>query len=134
MRSGFKPYYPEFSFHTWGQNDYTHILSIWEFIPNYTGQRLHMAFWQELFCVIWALMQAKTHSNYLGINYLITHIGYANYLCDHFGPHGSGSLSFGNRLATLLAVELLRHLGHKFTNLQHHFRQPIFNKRQKNTG
>ena len=36
------------------QNDYTHFFFYLR-IPNYTGHLLHRAFWQEFFCVIWAL-------------------------------------------------------------------------------
>ena len=68
------------------KNDYTDthtyiyiFFIIWELIPNCTGHLLHMAFWQEFFCVIRTPMEVLcvnatiTHSNCLGMNFPITH-------------------------------------------------------------
>ena len=63
----------------WGKSDYTHIFIICELISKYTGHLLHMAFWQEFFCVIRAPMKvfsanaSITHINCLGMNFPITH-------------------------------------------------------------
>ena len=45
---------PDFQEYNGAQNDYTQTLSLGKCFPNCTGHLLHKAFWQELFCGIWA--------------------------------------------------------------------------------
>ena len=72
-----------FCAHRGVENDYTHCI-IWEWLSQV---HIHMAFWQEFFCVTWAPMKVLsvngpiTHISGLGINCPIAHISVTQKNC-----------------------------------------------------